>query len=384
MELFEAHSMVNQWKLVLHDAAAPAHGVRKPGESSIRFGLSLLQVDKYLSGISAIGVQVKQEIVNLPDIAVCLPSRLWTNLLQTSCTHPLCVQFTVCRLPPTAPQPRSLAAIFEYSCSPCRKLTWYLRVCMIEKLPSALFAAATYADAWSTSDPRKIFTSTMILGHNPPRSSRLPSPARQKSSRPPELRPTVVAPESTQLDDGPCFVKEYEALPNWIIRGRDDCSWSSLLSSSMVATIQLWWRENADPANQQQHQRPPGHQSAKSNNSYSPTEKPTPAVKRKNDMFYGSTLSTLGGGGGGGDSKKPLGTSGYAGVSKNKLLSSKAKNPYAAYSSSCEACKTKVEAGRKYCHRCAHSKNVCAMCGKSPTKSTQKQPVIQGQKFTAK
>ncbi|EAS28219.3 cript family protein [Coccidioides immitis RS] len=116
------------------------------------------------------------------------------------------------------------------------------------------------------------------------------------------------------------------------------------------------------------------------------TELATPAVKRKNDMFYGSTLSTLGGGGGGGDSKRPSGTSGYAGVTKNKLLSSKAKNPYAAYSSSCDACKTKIESGRKYCQRCAYSKNACAMCGKSlsTTKSTQKQPVIQGQKFTAK
>lgn len=42
---------------------------------------------------------------------------------------------------------------------------------------------------------------------------------------------------------------------------------------------------------------------------------------------------------------------------QSKLLSSKAKNPYAAYASSCETCKTKTEQGRKFCQRCAYQKN---------------------------
>lgn len=44
-------------------------------------------------------------------------------------------------------------------------------------------------------------------------------------------------------------------------------------------------------------------------------------------------------------------------ISQNKLLSSKAKNPYAAYASSCSQCMTKTEQGRKYCQRCAYQKN---------------------------
>jgi predicted amidophosphoribosyltransferase len=44
-------------------------------------------------------------------------------------------------------------------------------------------------------------------------------------------------------------------------------------------------------------------------------------------------------------------------VGQNKLLSAKAKNPYAAYSSSCDMCKAKTEQGRKYCQRCAYQKN---------------------------
>ena len=42
---------------------------------------------------------------------------------------------------------------------------------------------------------------------------------------------------------------------------------------------------------------------------------------------------------------------------QSKLLSKSAQNPYAAYASSCDSCKTKVEAGKKYCQRCAYSKN---------------------------
>ncbi|OJD24511.1 hypothetical protein ACJ73_04132 [Blastomyces percursus] len=115
------------------------------------------------------------------------------------------------------------------------------------------------------------------------------------------------------------------------------------------------------------------------------TELATPAVKRKNDMYYGSPSSTVGGGG---DAKsKSSATLGNAGISKNKLLSSKAKNPYAAYSSVCESCKAKTEQGRKFCQRCAYRKNACAMCGKNLTatgKDSKDQPVVQGQKFNCK
>ncbi|EYE96497.1 cysteine-rich PDZ-binding protein, partial [Aspergillus ruber CBS 135680] len=102
------------------------------------------------------------------------------------------------------------------------------------------------------------------------------------------------------------------------------------------------------------------------------TELATPGVKRKNEMYYGSPATS-------GSSKSTLGSTG---VSKNKLLSSKAKNPYAAYSSSCESCKTKTEQGKKFCQRCAYQKNSCPMCGKSlAAKSSKEQPIVQGQKF---
>ncbi|KKK23943.1 hypothetical protein P175DRAFT_0504989 [Aspergillus ochraceoroseus IBT 24754] len=118
------------------------------------------------------------------------------------------------------------------------------------------------------------------------------------------------------------------------------------------------------------------------------TELATPGVKRKSEMYYGSPSSSLGGGGAGagaGVASKSKPTLGNAGISKNKLLSAKAKNPYAAYSSSCEMCKTKTEQGRKFCQRCAYQKNACPMCGKSLTgKSSKDQPVVQGQKFNLK
>ncbi|KAF9892427.1 hypothetical protein FE257_001535 [Aspergillus nanangensis] len=116
------------------------------------------------------------------------------------------------------------------------------------------------------------------------------------------------------------------------------------------------------------------------------TELATPGVKRKNEMYYGSPSTSLGGGGSGVDSKgKSKPTLGSTGIGKNKLLSSKAKNPYAAYSSSCEMCKTKTEQGKKFCQRCAYQKNACPMCGKNLAGKTSKdQPVVQGQKFNLK
>ncbi|GLI74183.1 hypothetical protein PoHVEF18_002417 [Penicillium ochrochloron] len=113
------------------------------------------------------------------------------------------------------------------------------------------------------------------------------------------------------------------------------------------------------------------------------TELATPGVKRKNDMYYGSPATTVGGSSADKGKSKP--TLGATGVGKSKLLSAKAKNPYAAYSSSCEQCKTKTEQGRKYCQRCAYKKNACPMCGKNLAgKSAKDQPIVQGQKFNLK
>ena len=107
----------------------------------------------------------------------------------------------------------------------------------------------------------------------------------------------------------------------------------------------------------------------------------TPGVKKKNEMYLGSATKTTGGG------QSSSSTLGNSGVSKSKLLSKGAKNPYAAYSSSCDTCKTKIEQGRKYCQRCAYSKNTCPMCGKSMSATAaggSKAPLVQGQKFSAK
>lgn len=102
-----------------------------------------------------------------------------------------------------------------------------------------------------------------------------------------------------------------------------------------------------------------------------PTSLATPEVKKKNDMYFGSPAgsSTRG-------ASKTSATLGQTGIGKvgirnlsllpmvitniksqSKLLSKSAKNPYAAYSSSCSTCKTKLEAGRKYCQRCAYQAN---------------------------
>ncbi|KAJ5200608.1 PDZ-binding protein CRIPT [Penicillium cf. griseofulvum] len=108
------------------------------------------------------------------------------------------------------------------------------------------------------------------------------------------------------------------------------------------------------------------------------TELATPGVKNKNDMYYGSPSSKLGGA----DKGKAKATLGATGIGKSKLLSAKAKNPYAAYASSCDNCKVKTELGKKFCQRCAYQRNACAMCGKNLAgKSAKDQPIVQGQKF---
>lgn len=79
------------------------------------------------------------------------------------------------------------------------------------------------------------------------------------------------------------------------------------------------------------------------------TELATPGVKRKNDAYMGSSMADKSK-----SSSSSSATAGSAGIGKSKLLSKSARNPYAAYSSSCETCKTKVAQGYRYCQRCAY------------------------------
>ncbi|KAK1769267.1 microtubule-associated protein CRIPT-domain-containing protein [Phialemonium atrogriseum] len=104
----------------------------------------------------------------------------------------------------------------------------------------------------------------------------------------------------------------------------------------------------------------------------------TPGVKKKSDIYHGSPASSSS------TSEKKSATLGQTGISKSKLLSKSAKNPYAQYSSTCTKCKTKVSQGHKYCHKCAYQSNACAICGKSSTKSSASAPTITSQKFTLK
>ncbi|KAI4274834.1 MAG: hypothetical protein LQ337_003646 [Flavoplaca oasis] len=105
----------------------------------------------------------------------------------------------------------------------------------------------------------------------------------------------------------------------------------------------------------------------------------TPAVKKKNEMYYGSPAGSTG------RVEKSSATNGSAAAGKSKLLSKTAKNPYAQYASNCQTCKTKTDSGKTYCQRCAYKANACAVCGKSQiTAKASDGPVIQGQKFSAK
>ncbi|XP_039113962.1 cysteine-rich PDZ-binding protein-like [Dioscorea cayenensis subsp. rotundata] len=50
-------------------------------------------------------------------------------------------------------------------------------------------------------------------------------------------------------------------------------------------------------------------------------------------------------------------------INENKLLSKKQRwTPYG--NTKCIICKQQVHQDAKYCHTCAYSKGVCAMCGK--------------------
>ena len=94
---------------------------------------------------------------------------------------------------------------------------------------------------------------------------------------------------------------------------------------------------------------------AKCQKSQKRTELATPGVKRKSDLYFGSPASN--------DKSKSSATSNTSGIGKvgwatlcvlvllsslvdvfiqSKLLSKGAMNPYAAYSSTCTTCKTKV------------------------------------------
>ncbi|KAK4759728.1 hypothetical protein SAY87_022859 [Trapa incisa] len=50
-------------------------------------------------------------------------------------------------------------------------------------------------------------------------------------------------------------------------------------------------------------------------------------------------------------------------INENKLLSKKSRwTPYG--NTKCMICKQQVHQDAKYCHTCAYTKGVCAMCGK--------------------
>jgi hypothetical protein len=76
------------------------------------------------------------------------------------------------------------------------------------------------------------------------------------------------------------------------------------------------------------------------------------------------------------------------GIGKSKLLSSSAKNPYAAYSATCTGvdCVTKIESGRKFCNKCAYRLQSCAICGKKEKKdgAATGVPKVEGAKYTLK
>ncbi|KFY88694.1 hypothetical protein V498_06690 [Pseudogymnoascus sp. VKM F-4517 (FW-2822)] len=118
-----------------------------------------------------------------------------------------------------------------------------------------------------------------------------------------------------------------------------------------------------------------------------PTSLATPGVKKKSEMYYGSPAGTkTSSASSSGVGKSTSATLGQTSIGKSKLLSSSAKNPYAAYAAKCtgKECVTKIESGRKYCNKCAYRANACAVCGKKNVAEKKAAPVIAGQKFTLK
>lgn len=131
------------------------------------------------------------------------------------------------------------------------------------------------------------------------------------------------------------------------------------------------------------------------------TQLATPGVKHKNEMYYGSPAGSASSSSSSkGKASTTIGPSGIGKVRgedvdftrcvadrwplQSKLLGKGAKNPYAAYASSCKTCRTKVESGRTYCLGCAYKANACAMCGKSTTGKTATGVLVDGQKRSAK
>ncbi|KAK4123419.1 hypothetical protein N657DRAFT_573873 [Parathielavia appendiculata] len=103
----------------------------------------------------------------------------------------------------------------------------------------------------------------------------------------------------------------------------------------------------------------------------------TPGVKKKTEMYYGSPASSSS------SEAKKSATLGQTGISKSKLLSKTAKNPYAQYSSSCTRCKAKISQGHTYCIQCAYRADACHICGKA-NKAKAAVPTVDGQKRTLK
>ena len=107
-----------------------------------------------------------------------------------------------------------------------------------------------------------------------------------------------------------------------------------------------------------------------------PTTLATSTVTRKSDTLASSGISYT--------SKPSASASGPSGIGKSKLLSKAAKNPYAAYSASCEKCHVKVSQGYKFCHKCSYKANACAGCGKKEKKPAGDAGVVEGMRFSAK
>lgn len=113
----------------------------------------------------------------------------------------------------------------------------------------------------------------------------------------------------------------------------------------------------------------------------------TPSVKKKSEIYHGSPASGSGGikttTGSATATTTKSATLGQTGIGKSKLLSKAAKNPYAAYASSCGKCKKSVAQGHAFCQACAYRDNVCACCGKKEKKA-KGASVVEVQKFSMK
>ncbi|KAI7927630.1 cript family protein [Pyricularia oryzae] len=100
----------------------------------------------------------------------------------------------------------------------------------------------------------------------------------------------------------------------------------------------------------------------------------TPSVKKKSEMYYGSPASS--------SASKSSATLGQTGVSKNKLLSKGAKNPYAQYSSIASVL---VTSAKPKSHRVtntvipAHIKQMLAQCAESQTQNRRPVPFRSSQ-----